>query len=65
MPDQARGNYLFFLKPVIAALLAFFILGDTITPIQLLAIAAITGFVLAEIFYDDLRAVFGRRREAD
>ncbi len=65
VPDQARGNYLFFLKPVIAAFLAFFILGDTITPIQLLAIAAITGFVLAEIFYDELRGLFGRRREAE
>ncbi len=63
VPDPARGNYLFFLKPVIATFLAFFILGDTITIPQMLAILAITGFVLGEIFYDDIRAVFGRRRE--
>ena len=64
VPDVARGNYLFFLKPVIAALLAAFILGDDITGTQIAAIVAITGFVLAEIFYDDLRALFARRDRA-
>ena len=63
VPDPARGNYLFFLKPVLAALLAYFILGDTITVPQLLAILAITGFVLGEIFFDDIRAALGRTRE--
>lgn len=63
VPDPARGNYLFFLKPVIAAFLAFFILGDTITLPQLLAILAITGFVLGEMFYDDIRAALGRPRD--
>lgn len=62
VPDPARGNYLFFLKPVIAAFLAFFILGDTITLPQLLAILAITGFVLGEIFFDEIRGYLGRRR---
>jgi drug/metabolite transporter (DMT)-like permease len=64
VPDPARGNYLFFLKPVIAAFLAFFILGDSITWPQFLAIAAITGFVLGEMFYDDIRALL-RRKPAD
>lgn len=56
VPDMSRGNYLFFLKPVIAALLAALILGDTITLIQLCAIIAITGFVAVEIFYEPLSA---------
>jgi drug/metabolite transporter (DMT)-like permease len=64
VPDPARGNYLFFLKPVIAALLAYFILDDRITVIQVVAIAAITGFVAAEIFYDQLRALLARRRDS-
>ena len=58
VPDVARGNYLFFLKPVIAAILAYFILGDHINGIQLLAIAVITGFVVIEIFYDEIRLRF-------
>ena len=35
VPDVSRGNYLFFLKPVIAALLAAFILDDDITTTQI------------------------------
>jgi len=62
VPDQARGNYLFFLKPVIAAVLAYFILDDHITLTQIAAIVAITGFVLGEIFYEELRALIIRRR---
>ncbi len=62
VPDPARGNYLFFLKPVIAALLAYFILGTHITVTQILAIVAVTGFVLGEIFYDEIRAAIGRRK---
>lgn len=60
VPDPQRGNYLFFLKPVIAAVLAIFILGDTLTMPQIIAILSITGFVLAEIFYDDLKRIFGK-----
>jgi len=62
VPDPARGNYLFFLKPVIAAVLAFFILGSHITVTQILAIVAVTGFVLGEIFYDEIRNALGRRQ---
>ena len=60
VPDVSRGNYLFFLKPVIAALLAAFILNDDITTTQMAAIFAITGFVAAEIFYEPLRGRFGK-----
>ena len=62
VPDVTRGNYLFFLKPVIAALLALFILGDTITLPQLGAIVVITGFVATELFYDEIKARLARRR---
>ncbi len=55
VPDVGRANYLFFLKPVIAALLAVIILGNVITGIQLLAIAVVLGCVGAEIFYDRIR----------
>ncbi|MEO0361213.1 MAG: DMT family transporter, partial [Pseudomonadota bacterium] len=40
-PDPQRANYLFFLKPVIAAFLAVAILGDRLTLLQGLAILAI------------------------
>jgi len=60
VPDVGRGNYLFFLKPVIAALLAYAILGDTITWPQILAVAAITGFVAAEILYGERRRLSAR-----
>ena len=60
IPDAARGNYLFFLKPVIAALLAAFILGDQVTWIQVAAIVSIVGFVAAEVFYDPLKNVLAR-----
>ncbi len=55
VPDMARANYLFFFKPVIAACLAFFILRQDITAIQLLAIAAITLCVSVEVFYDRIK----------
>ena len=60
IPDVARGNYLFFLKPVIALCLAFFVLEDNITTNQLIAIIVITGFVLIEIFYSSLSKLFKR-----
>jgi len=53
-PDIGRANYLFFLKPVIAAVLAFFILGTNITAFQLLAILMVCGCVIAELFYDQI-----------
>lgn len=60
IPDVARGNYLFFLKPVIALCLAFFVLEDNITINQFIAIIVITGFVLMEIFYSSLSKLFKR-----
>jgi drug/metabolite transporter (DMT)-like permease len=57
IPDVARGNYLFFLKPVIALCLAYFILEDTITINQLIAITAITGFVVIEVFYTPISKI--------
>lgn len=61
VPDVARGNYLFFLKPVIALVLAYFLLAEHITGTQLAAIFAITIFVAAEIFYEQIKSWFGRR----
>ncbi len=58
--DMGRANYLFFLKPVIAAGLAFFILQQEITAIQILAIVAITLCVSVEIFYDQLQRLLAR-----
>ncbi len=55
VPDMGRANYLFFLKPVIAACLAFFILHQEITAIQVLAILAITLCVSVEVFYERIR----------
>ena len=57
IPDVARGNYLFFLKPVIALCLAYFILDDNITVNQLIAIAIITGFVIIEVFYTPISKI--------
>lgn len=54
VPDMSRANYLFFLKPVIAATLALLILGTQITSFQLLAIVIVLGCVVVEIFYDQL-----------
>ena len=48
-PNTVR-RYLFFLKPVIAALLAFMILGQDLTVAQGLAILVITSSVFAELF---------------
>ena len=47
-PDPQRANYLFFLKPVIAAFLAVFLLGDALTGLQALAIFAICFCVALE-----------------
>jgi drug/metabolite transporter (DMT)-like permease len=48
VPDITRGSYLFFLKPVIAALLAVLILGQELTSTQMLAIVVISASVAAE-----------------
>ena len=54
-PDVSRANYIFFLKPVIAALLAWIILSNTISSLQILAIIMVTGFVTLEIFYETIK----------
>jgi drug/metabolite transporter (DMT)-like permease len=46
--DTQRANYMFFLKPVIAALLAVAILGDALSLLQILAIVAICACVALE-----------------
>ena len=49
VPDITRGGYLFFLKPVIAALLAVIFLQQFVTNWQLLAIIIICSSVLFEM----------------
>ncbi|MEM8752129.1 MAG: EamA family transporter, partial [Pseudomonadota bacterium] len=55
-PDITRASYLFFLKPVIAAVLAVFILAQEPTLLQGLAILVVTGSVLVEMFWTRLAA---------
>ncbi len=52
-PDITRASYLFFLKPVIAALLALFFLAQNPTPIEWLAILIICGAVAAEALVNE------------
>ena len=61
-PDMTRASYLFFLKPVIAALLAVMILGDIPTTLQIVAILVVSGSVLVEIFWPRISARLGRPR---
>ncbi len=60
VPDITRGSYLFFLKPVITAALAYLFLTQPITWIQLVAIAVICGAVIVELLWPRLTA--GRQR---
>lgn len=53
-PDMTRASYLFFLKPVIAALLAIAMLGDSPTLLQVLAILVVSGSVLVEMIWPRL-----------
>ncbi len=55
VPDITRGSYIFFLKPVIAALLAVLILKQTLTTTQIFAIAIITGSVAFEVLIPRLK----------
>lgn len=59
-PDMTRASYLFFLKPVIAALLAVAILGASPTVLQIAAILVVSGSVLVEILWPRIAP---RRRE--
>ena len=55
VPDITRGSYLFFLKPVIAAVLAVLFLGQHLTVPQVLAIAVICVSVFGEMLMARLR----------
>lgn len=55
-PDITRASYLFFLKPVIAALLAIVILKDQPTPLQVLAIVVVTACVAVEVYWPRITA---------
>lgn len=55
VPDITRGMYLFFLKPVLAALLAVVFLGAELTLWQVLAIVVICGAVALEASWDRIR----------
>jgi len=61
MPDMPRANYLFFLKPVIAALLAYFILAEPVTGFQILAIIVVCACVVVELCWDQISARFSRK----
>ena len=58
-PDITRASYLFFLKPVIAAFLAIFILAQEPTWLQALAILVVTGSVVVEVMWPRLRRSAG------
>lgn len=60
VPDITRGSYLFFLKPVITALLALAILAQPITAIQVIAIVVICSSVLIELLWSRIRELTGR-----
>lgn len=60
VPDITRGSYLFFLKPVITALLALAILAQPITAVQIIAIIVICSSVLIELFWNRISELFGR-----
>ena len=62
-PDITRASYLFFLKPVIAAVLAVVILGDEPGLLQTLAILIVTGSVVVEMFWH--RLGIGRAASAE
>lgn len=46
--DPTRAGFIFFLKPVIAALLAFFFLSQPITGLQVIAIMIVCGSIVGE-----------------
>ena len=59
-PDITRASYLFFLKPVIAAVLAVVFLASYPTILQVVAIILVTSCVGIEIYWPRLRALFRR-----
>jgi len=62
-PDISKANYLFFLKPVIAAVLAWMILSNSISGLQIIAILMVTSFVALEMSYNTLIEKWQRFRE--
>lgn len=63
-PDLVRANYMFFLKPVIAAFLAVAIIGDSLSLMQGLAIFAILFCVGMEYVWTSRVAKAASRRAA-
>jgi len=59
-PDITRASYLFFLKPVIAAVLAIFVLSQHPTMLQSLAILVVTGSVFVELFWPRIERLLRR-----
>ena len=59
-PDITRASYLFFLKPVIAAVLAVVFLASFPTLLQVVAIVLVTGCVGVELYWPRLRPLFRR-----
>ncbi|WP_416898161.1 MAG: DMT family transporter [Minwuia sp.] len=60
VPDIARGSYLFFLKPVIAATLSLVFLSQPVSWLQFVAIGVICGSVALEFFWP---RIAGRRKQ--
>jgi len=58
-PDITRASYLFFLKPVIAAVLAIFVLSQYPTMLQAMAILVVTGSVFVEMFWPRIGRALG------
>jgi len=61
--DMTRASYLFFLKPVIAAILALAFLGETLSLLQAAAIVVVTGSVFVEIYWTRIRSLLPGRAE--
>jgi len=62
VPDITRGSYLFFLKPVIAAVLAVFLLKQEITAVQMLAIVVVCASVFGELLLGKRKQNHQRQR---
>lgn len=60
-PDMTRASYLFFLKPIIAAVLALAILRQPVSALQILAIVVVLGSVAVEIAWPRVTAARARR----
>lgn len=58
--DITRASYLFFLKPVIAAVLAIMFLDSFPTVLQVVAIVLVTGCVVVELYWPRVHAYFVR-----